>query len=111
MYYLAHPPHCIYLHFPESVVQPAEFRHQAEVWMSEIPEDATLSLSRPTKRVQWGIRVPGHEDQTIYVWLDALVNYLTAAGYPDMVKTSQSWPPKLQILGKDILRYVVKRST
>lgn len=42
-----------------------------------------LSVSRPMNRVSWGIPVPGDDSQTVYVWLDALVNYLTCAGYPD----------------------------
>ncbi|GMF72409.1 unnamed protein product [Aspergillus oryzae] len=41
-----------------------------------------LSISRPVERLTWGIPVPGDDTQTIYVWLDALVNYLTKAGYP-----------------------------
>lgn len=42
-----------------------------------------ISVSRPIDRVHWGISVPDDDTQTIYVWLDALVNYLTSAGYPD----------------------------
>lgn len=42
-----------------------------------------ISVSRPMNRVSWGIPVPGDDSQTVYVWLDALVNYLTCAGYPD----------------------------
>lgn len=42
-----------------------------------------ISVSRPMNRVSWGIPVPGDDSQTVYVWLDALVNYLTSAGYPD----------------------------
>jgi methionyl-tRNA synthetase len=41
-----------------------------------------ISVSRPTERIHWGIRVPDDESQTIYVWLDALVNYLTVVGFP-----------------------------
>lgn len=41
-----------------------------------------VSVSRPSSRVHWGIPVPGDASQTIYVWLDALVIYLTSAGYP-----------------------------
>jgi methionyl-tRNA synthetase len=41
-----------------------------------------LSISRPRSRLSWGIEVPGDPDQTIYVWFDALVNYLTVTGYP-----------------------------
>jgi methionyl-tRNA synthetase len=43
---------------------------------------AEISVSRPTERISWGIKVPGDESQTVYVWLDALVNYLTVTGYP-----------------------------
>lgn len=42
-----------------------------------------ISISRPSDRVSWGIPVPDDDTQTVYVWLDALVNYLTSAGYPD----------------------------
>lgn len=42
-----------------------------------------ISISRPSDRVQWAIPVPDDNTQTVYVWLDALVNYLTSAGYPD----------------------------
>lgn len=42
-----------------------------------------ISVSRPTSRVHWGIKVPEDDTQTVYVWLDALVNYLTCAGYPN----------------------------
>jgi methionyl-tRNA synthetase len=41
-----------------------------------------LSISRPKSRLSWGIEVPGDPEQTIYVWFDALVNYLTVTGYP-----------------------------
>lgn len=42
-----------------------------------------ISVSRPSDRVTWAIPVPDDNTQTIYVWLDALVNYLTSAGYPN----------------------------
>ncbi|EEP79896.1 methionine-tRNA ligase [Uncinocarpus reesii 1704] len=66
-----------------------------------------LSISRPVQRLTWGIRVPGDETQTIYVWLDALVNYLTYAGYPFTPgKENKSiWPADLHVVGKDILRF------
>lgn len=65
-----------------------------------------LSISRPSSRLQWGIRVPGDDSQTIYVWLDALINYLTATGYPsgDSDRT-KLWPPNVQVIGKDIIRF------
>ncbi|KAI1936474.1 methionyl-tRNA synthetase [Ophidiomyces ophidiicola] len=66
-----------------------------------------LSISRPVHRLSWGIRVPGDERQTIYVWLDALVNYLTYTGYPFTPgKGNQSlWPANVHVVGKDIIRF------
>ncbi|RWS23740.1 methionyl-tRNA synthetase-like protein, partial [Leptotrombidium deliense] len=61
-----------------------------------------VSVSRPKSRVYWGIDVPGDDTQTIYVWFDALVNYLTFLGYPD---NCSIWPPDCQIIGKDILKF------
>lgn len=65
-----------------------------------------LSVSRPSARLQWGIRVPGDETQTIYVWLDALINYITATGYPTGEGDKHKlWPPNVQVIGKDIIRF------
>lgn len=65
-----------------------------------------LSISRPVERLTWGIRVPGDDTQTIYVWLDALVNYLTKAGYPfpPGKDNTSVWPADLHVVGKDIVR-------
>ena len=66
-----------------------------------------LSVSRPVERLSWGIRVPDDESQTIYVWLDALINYITKAGYPWAPgKGSElGWPADVQVIGKDIVRF------
>jgi methionyl-tRNA synthetase len=66
-----------------------------------------LSISRPSERLSWGIRVPGDDTQTIYVWLDALVNYITKAGYPWAPgrETAGGWPADCQVIGKDIVRF------
>ncbi|KAK5082804.1 methionyl-tRNA synthetase [Lithohypha guttulata] len=65
-----------------------------------------LSVSRPSSRLQWGIRVPDDDTQTIYVWLDALINYLTATGYPyGEGGNHKLWPPNVQVIGKDIVRF------
>lgn len=61
-----------------------------------------LSISRPSSRMTWGIPVPDDDSQNIYVWLDALTNYLTVSGYPDKLKV---WPPNVQVIGKDILKF------
>jgi len=64
-----------------------------------------LSISRTT--FKWGIPVPGDEDHIMYVWLDALTNYLTAVGYPDEKNKEFTayWPADLHMVGKDILRF------
>jgi len=63
-----------------------------------------LSITRTT--VKWGISVPGDPDHSIYVWFDALHNYLTAIGYGwNDALMQKFWPPTVQIIGKDILRF------
>ncbi len=64
-----------------------------------------LSVSRTT--FDWGVPVPGDEDHVMYVWLDALTNYITAVGYPDTGSGTykQYWPADLHMVGKDILRF------
>lgn len=62
-----------------------------------------LSISRTS--IKWGITVPGNERHVIYVWFDALTNYITAAGYPnDMDKFNKYWPA-VHFIGKDILKF------
>ncbi|MCD6328522.1 methionine--tRNA ligase [bacterium] len=62
-----------------------------------------LCISRP---VEWGIHIPGSEDYTIYVWVDALINYLTGIGFgTDDEKFERFWPCDLHLLGKDILKF------
>lgn len=63
-----------------------------------------LSISRPQARLQWGIPVPDDPNHTIYVWFDALANYLSATGYPKPQQLS-IWPADVHLVGKDILRY------
>lgn len=66
-----------------------------------------LSISRPRDRLTWGIPVPNDENQTIYVWLDALINYLTASGFPWPAGKENlgGWPADVHVVGKDIIRY------
>lgn len=90
---------------PEWVVP--KYRMQEVVsWVERSLED--LSISRPSNRLDWGIRVPEDESQTIYVWVDALVNYLTKAGFPNWAPGKQmegGWPADVHVIGKDILRF------
>ena len=64
-----------------------------------------LSISRTS--FSWGVPVPGHPGHVVYVWLDALINYITALGYPETENNDYSmfWPADLHMVGKDILRF------
>ncbi|SCV69145.1 BQ2448_2165 [Microbotryum intermedium] len=69
------------------------------------PDLQDLSISRPSSRLTWGIPVPDDPDHTIYVWIDALVNYMTVAGYPWTEEKNNVWPPDMMVVGKDIIRF------
>lgn len=63
-----------------------------------------LSISRTT--FDWGVRVPGDEEHVMYVWVDALTNYITGLGFPDETDANwRYWPADLHIIGKDIIRF------
>ncbi len=64
-----------------------------------------VSISRPRKHLSWGVSVPGDDSQVMYVWLDALSNYITVLGYPDREEWREFWPADVQVVGKDILRF------
>ena len=65
-----------------------------------------LCISRPKDRLHWGIEMPFNKDYVVYVWFDALINYISGAGYPhDMKKFKSLWPADFHIIGKDILRH------
>ncbi len=65
-----------------------------------------VSFSRPKDKLEWGIPVPDDDEQVIYVWADALTNYLSGAEYASAGgKFQRFWPPDLQIVGKDIWKF------
>jgi methionyl-tRNA synthetase len=64
-----------------------------------------VSFSRPTSKVSWGIPVPGDEEQVMYVWCDALANYITAIGYGKGDFREDLWNNTTHVIGKDILRF------
>ena len=71
---------------------------------AETPQKLDLSISRTS--FTWGVKVPGDEAHVMYVWLDALANYITAAGYPDMTAERwKFWPADVHFVGKDIVRF------
>ena len=90
---------------PDFIYPPARHQEVLDSLESYMQED--LSVSRPKRRLSWGIPVPDDPDHTMYVWFEALVNYLTAIGYPSPTTangTTPAWPPDLQVMGKDIVR-------
>lgn len=66
-----------------------------------------VSFSRPSKDISWGVSVPGDPTQTMYVWCDALSNYISALGFGSNndTKFKKYWPCDLHVIGKDILRF------
>lgn len=87
-------------------VEPQHRMQELVAWVENSLED--LSISRPSSRLDWGIRVPNDSSQTIYVWVDALINYITKAGFPNWPpgkETEGGWPADVHVIGKDILRF------
>lgn len=82
--------------FTENVIQPSIFHKIVSQWLENERMFEDLSVSRPKERVPWGVRTPDDESQNIYVWFDALVNYLTSLGYPDE-RFRKFWPPHVQV--------------
>jgi methionyl-tRNA synthetase len=83
-------------------IQPKSKRNEIVAFVKEGLRD--LSVSRTT--FSWGIPVPGNEKHIIYVWFDALSNYITALGYPDKEGDfGKFWPVNVHLIGKDILRF------
>ncbi|MFO0920063.1 MAG: methionine--tRNA ligase [Candidatus Saccharimonadales bacterium] len=64
-----------------------------------------ISISRPKDKISWGIPVPGDTDQVMYVWFEALMNYITVLGYPEFQDFKDYWPANVQVIGKDIIRF------
>jgi len=71
-----------------------------------IKESEDVSFSRPSKDLSWGIPVPGDSEHTIYVWAEALMNYISAIGFTeDSSQFKKLWPVDIHLIGKDILRF------
>ena len=82
-------------------IQPERCRHETLVFLKSPLQD--LCVSRTS--FHWGIQVPGDSDHVMYVWFDALINYISAQSSNPDEQLSKSWPPNLQIIGKDIIRF------
>ncbi len=91
-----------YENLPETVL-PKSRRNEVKSFVEGGLRD--LSISRTS--FSWGVPVPGNDRHIMYVWIDALTNYLTATGYPDVDgdKFRKFWPADIHMVGKDILRF------
>jgi methionyl-tRNA synthetase len=83
-------------------IRPERYRNEALAFLREPLED--LCISRPKSRLTWGITLPFDENYVTYVWFDALINYVTAVGYPDGENFRTFWPVAEHLIAKDILK-------
>ncbi len=83
-------------------IRPEQYRKELLSFLKEPLED--LCISRPKTRLTWGITLPFDEDYVTYVWFDALVNYITALGYPDGDRFKKFWPTTRHFVAKDIIK-------
>ena len=88
-------------------VQPESRLNEIKAFVKQEGGLKDLSVSRLKERLHWGIPVPGDDKHVMYVWLDALTNYITALGYPDEGTElySKFWPADYHVIGKDITRF------
>ena len=83
-------------------IRPERYRNEVLAFLREPLED--LCISRPKSRLKWGITLPFDGNYVTYVWFDALLNYITALGYPDGELFQKFWPVAQHIVAKDILK-------
>lgn len=90
-----------YLKNPNFVIPDGKFNEIKEFVKGGLQD---FSISRLKSKMPWGIEVPGNPDHVMFVWFDALVNYISAIGWPDNVEEFNKWWPVIQFAGKDNLR-------
>ena len=83
-------------------IRPQRYKNEVLAFLKEPLED--LCISRPKTRLKWGITLPFDKDYVTYVWFDALLNYVSALGYPDGDLFKKYWPVAQHIVAKDILK-------
>ncbi|GLI18923.1 methionine--tRNA ligase [Tepidanaerobacter syntrophicus] len=91
-----------YIKSHSDFIRPEGYRNEILSILSEPIGD--LSISRPSKRVSWGIPMPWDDSHVTYVWFDALINYVSALGYPDGEKYKRYWEHASHLVGKDIIK-------
>lgn len=84
-------------------VVPVSRKHEILAVLDKGLDD--ISISRPKDKLDWGITVPGDEKHVMYVWFEALMNYITVLAYPKPDDIKRYWPADVQVIGKDILRF------
>ncbi len=96
-----------YIKSNEGFVQPESRRNEVLGYLDAVEKGSLdVSVSREAKKLSVGIPVPGDADQRIYVWFDALLNYMTAVGYgTDEALFEKFWPVDLHLVGKDIIKF------
>ncbi len=89
----------------DSVLYPLSRKNEVINQLND-PELADFSITRQRSSLNWGIAVPGEPEQIIYVWIDALSNYITAIGYDQNEENLYKWwPADIQLIGKDITKF------
>jgi len=83
-------------------IRPERYKNEVLSFLKEPLED--LCISRPKTRLSWGITLPFDEQYVTYVWFDALINYISALGYPDGDLFKANWPVAQHLVAKDILK-------
>ena len=83
-------------------IRPERYRNEALSFLKEPLED--LCISRPRSRLTWGIPLPFDDNFVTYVWFDALINYVSALGYPEGERFGRFWPVAQHLIAKDILK-------
>jgi len=83
-------------------IRPERYRNEVLAFLRDPLED--LCISRPKRRLSWGIPLPFDENYVTYVWFDALINYVSALGYPEGDRFKKYWPVAQHIIAKDILK-------
>lgn len=91
----------LYKNNPEFVL-PKKRLNEVKSFIEQGIED--FSISRLKRKMPWGVGVPGDPDHVMYVWFDALINYIAAIGWPDNMNEFNSWWPAVQLAGKDNIR-------
>jgi len=91
-----------YINTHPGFIRPERYKNEVLGMLREPLDD--LCISRPRKRLPWGIELPFDKDYVCYVWFDALINYLTGIGYPDQKGFNEFWGSSQHLVGKDILK-------